>query len=605
MNPHGKPDDIREYSGFNKILKSRCIQAILNIIDDGTFSDFFSDWKWIFSFSRQYKWAIVLYTLMGILSSTLGLVSAVASKYMIDIITTRQVSRLWQLALIMIASTVVSLLFSSLVSRYSTKLSVYVNNDIQANIFDKIMDADWLALSQYENGDLLNRFNNDVNTIAGNAVSWLPNIIIALYTFIATFVVILHYDVVMAFIALLSAPFLLFASRFLMRKNREYRQKVLKINSRLMSYEAETFYNMDTIKSFGVMEHYSDGLRERQGEYRENTLAYNLFSIKTNIATSLVSTFVAMVAFGYCLFLLWSDKIAFGTMTLFLQQRTQLSNQFTALVNIIPNMLNSSVSAHRIRELVELPREQHMAAESEQMAQAAEQGFAVHMQQVDFGYVEHNAVLTDSDFLASPGEIIALVGPSGEGKTTMLRMILGLIHPDQGRVELVDWDGNRVTINADTRRYFSYVPQGNTLMSGTIAENLRMVKDDATEEEMIAALKTACAWDFVGKLEHGIHSNVGTRGRGLSEGQAQRVSIARAVLRDAPVLLLDEATSALDVETERQVLRNIVQQHPNKTCIVTTHRPSVLNLCQRVYRVMDTKVTELDEETSSRMAQDF
>ena len=457
-------------------MKSRCIQAILNIIDDGTFSEFFSDWKWIFSFSRQYKWAIVLYTLMGILSSTLGLVSAVASKYMIDIITTRQVSRLWQLALIMIASTVVSLLFSSLVSRYSTKLSVYVNNDI----LDKIMDADWLALSQYENGDLLNRFNNDVNTIAGNAVSWLPNIIIALYTFIATFVVILHYDVVMAFIALLSAPFLLFASRFLMRKNREYRQKVLKINSRLMSYEAETFYNMDTIKSFGVMEHYSDGLRERQGEYRENTLAYNLFSIKTNIATSLVSTFVAMVAFGYCLFLLWSDKIAFGTMTLFLQQRTQLSNQFTALVNIIPNMLNSSVSAHRIRELVELPREQHMAAESEQMAQAAEQGFAVHMQQVDFGYVEHHAVLTDSDFLASPGEIIALVGPSGEGKTTMLRMILGLIHPDQGRVELVDRDGNRVTINADTRRYFSYVPQGNTLMSGTIAENLRMVKDDAT-----------------------------------------------------------------------------------------------------------------------------
>ena len=605
MNPHEKPDEIREYSGFNKILKSRFVQTIINTIDDGTFSDFFNDWKWIFSFSRQYKWAIALYTLMGILSSTLGLVSAVASKYMIDIITTRQVSRLWQLALIMIASTVVSLLFSSLVSRYSTKLSVYVNNDIQANIFDKIMDADWLALSQYENGDLLNRFNNDVNTVAGNAVSWLPNIVIALYTFVATFVVILHYDVVMAFIALLSAPFLLFASRFLMRKNREYRQKVLQINSRLMSYEAETFYNMDTIKSFGVMQHYSDGLRERQGEYRENTLAYNLFSIKTNIATSLVSTFVAIVAFGYCLFLLWSDRIAFGTMTLFLQQRTQLSNQFTSLVNIIPNMLNSSVSAHRIRELVDLPREQHIAAESAEMAQAAEHGFAVHMQQVDFGYVEHNAVLTDSDFLASPGEIIALVGPSGEGKTTMLRMILGLIHPDQGKVELVDRDGNCVTINADTRRYFSYVPQGNTLMSGTIAENLRVVKDDATEEEIIAALKTACAWEFVQKLEDGIHSNVGTRGRGLSEGQAQRVSIARAVLRDAPVLLLDEATSALDVETERQVLRNIVRQHPNKTCIVTTHRPSVLNLCQRVYRVMDTRVTELDEATSSRMAQDF
>ncbi|MCD8357167.1 MAG: ABC transporter ATP-binding protein/permease [Clostridia bacterium] len=605
MNPYQKPDDIKEYSGFNKILKSKFIQMMINKIDDGTFSDFFDDWRWIFSFSKQYKWAICFYTLMGILSSTLGLVSAVASKYMIDIITNRQIGRLWQLALLMIFSTVISLLFSSLVSRYATKLSIYVNNDIQASIFDKIIDADWLELSQYENGDLLNRFNNDVNTVASNAVSWLPNIIIALYTFAATFVVILHYDVIMAFIALLSAPFLLLASRFLMRKNREYRQKVLQMNSKLMSYESETFYNIDTIKSFGVMDHYSHGLRKWQKKLRDYTLDYNMFSIKTNIATSLVSTFVTFVAFGYCLFLLWSGRIEFGTMTLFLQQRTQLSNNFSSLVNIIPGMLNSSVSAHRIRELVELPREQHIAEESAQMARAAENGFAVRMSSVDFAYVENNKVLTDSDFLASPGEIIALVGPSGEGKTTMLRMILGLIHPDQGAVDLVDRDQNHVTINADTRRYFSYVPQGNTLMSGTIAENMRVVKEDATDEEIVEALKTACAWDFVQKLDDGIYSTLGTRGRGLSEGQAQRVSIARAVLRDAPVLLLDEATSALDVETERQVLRNIIRQHPNKTCIVTTHRPSVLNMCQRVYRVMDTKVTELDEAASSRMAQDF
>lgn len=605
MNPYQKPDDIKEYSGFNKILKSKFVQMMINKIDDGTFSDFFDDWKWIFSFSKQYKWAIYFYTLMGILSSTLGLVSAVASKYMIDIITNRQIGRLWQLALLMIFSTVISLLFSSLVSRYSTKLSIYVNNDIQASIFDKIIDADWLELSQYENGDLLNRFNNDVNTVASNAVSWLPNIIIALYTFAATFVVILHYDIVMAFIALLSAPFLLFASRFLMRKNREYRQKVLQMNSKLMSYESETFYNIDTIKSFGVMDHYSHGLRKWQKKFREYTLDYNLFSIKTNIATSLVSTFVTFVAFGYCLFLLWSGRIEFGTMTLFLQQRTQLSNNFSSLVNIIPGMLNSSVSAHRIRELVDLPREQHIAEESAQMAKAAESGFAVRMNGVEFAYVENNKVLTDSDFLASPGEIIALVGPSGEGKTTMLRMILGLIHPDKGNVDLVDRDQNCVTINADTRRYFSYVPQGNTLMSGTIAENMRVVKEDASDEEIVEALKTACAWDFIQKLDDGIYSTLGTRGRGLSEGQAQRVSIARAILRNAPVLLLDEATSALDVETERQVLRNIIRQHPNKTCIVTTHRPSVLNMCQRVYRVMDTKVTELDETVSGRMAQDF
>ena len=160
-------------------------------------------------------------------------------------------------------------------------------------------------------------------------------------------------------------------------------------------------------------------------------------------------------------------------------------------------------------------------------------------------------------------------------------------------------------LNADTRHLFSYVPQGNTILSGTIAENKRMVKDDATDEEIVDALKIACAWDFVSRMPDTIHYKIGERGRGLSEGQAQRIAIARAVLRDAPVLLLDEATSALDVTTERQVLRNIIRQRPNKTCIVTTHRPSVLNMCQRVYRVMDKQITELSEEESSKMAMDF
>ena len=224
---------------------------------------------------------------------------------------------------------------------------------------------------------------------------------------------------------------------------------------------------------------------------------------------------------------------------------------------------------------------------------------------VAFSYVEDREVIKDSDFLACPGEIVGLVGPSGEGKTTMIRMILGLIHPKEGDVTLSASNGKEVAMNVETRHLFAYVPQGNTILSGTIAENMRMVKEDATDEEIIEALKIACAWEFVKKLPDTIYSNVGERGRGLSEGQAQRVAIARAVLRDAPLLLLDEATSALDVLTERKVLRKIMKERPNKTCIVTTHRPSVLNMCQRVYRVMETKVTELSEEESSRMAMDF
>lgn len=594
-----------QYSGFNKILRSVFVQTLLNKLDDGTFSDFFEDWKWIFSYSRKYTKVIICYTIIGIISSTLGLVSSVASKYMIDIITGYQFEKLWLVAVIMVSSMVVSLLFTSLVNRYSTKLSIYVNNDMQADIFDRIIDADWLSISQFENGDILNRFNNDVNTVASNAVSWLPNLIIYVYSIAATLAVILYYDATMALIALLSAPILLLSGRYLMRKNSEYRRKVLEVNSKLMNYEVETFYNFDTIKSFGVMEHYSKGLRGWQERFKQTNLAYNLFTIKTNIGISVLSAGVSFLAFGYCLFRLWTGDILYGTMTLFLEQRSKLSNQFSNLVRIIPGMLNSAVSARRIRELVELPREVHMPEQSERMRQAAQHGFTVQLEHVNFAYIQEHRVLTDSNFIASPGEIVALVGPSGEGKTTMLRMILGLLHPNQGTAQLVTQDGETVPIHADTRRYFSYVPQGNTLMSGTIADNLRVVKEDATEEEIKQALETACAWEFVQKMSDGIHSLLGTRGRGVSEGQAQRISIARAVLRDAPILLLDEATSALDVATERQVLRNIMHRHPNKTCIVTTHRPSVLNLCQRIYRVIDTKVTQLDEQASNQMVQDF
>ncbi|MGN0298885.1 MAG: ABC transporter ATP-binding protein [Lachnospiraceae bacterium] len=571
---------------------------------DGSFYEIIDDWKWIFSYSARYKGAIVFYIILGLFSTVLGLVSSVASKYLIDIITGYQTSKLWILVSVTVGSVVFNLVFGSIINRISTKLSIYINNDIQADIFDKIMDADWLEISKYSNGDVLNRFNADVGTVSSNAISWLPSIIISLFNFVATFIVLVHYDVVMAILAFASAPFMLLMSRFLIVKQREYNKKVREMSSKLMSFEVETFYNMDTIKSFGVADYYGEKMRWWQKKFKDISLKYNMFSIKTNIFMSVIGTLIQYIAFGYCLFLLWSGKITYGTMTLFLEQKSKLSSAFSSVISIIPAFLNSSVSAHRIRELVQLPKEVHIPASNELDA-FVQDGFEVRMRDVNFSYVEGKRVITESAFRACPGEIVALVGPSGEGKTTMIRLILGLIHPESGKATIQASDGREVEMNADTRYLFAYVPQGNTILSGTIAENMRMVKENATDEEIIEALKIACAWDFVQKMPDTINSSIGERGRGFSEGQAQRIAIARAVLRDSPILLLDEATSALDVTTERRVLRNIIQQKPNKTCIVTTHRPSVLNLCQRVYRVMETRVTELSEEESSRMAMDF
>ena len=239
------------------------------------------------------------------------------------------------------------------------------------------------------------------------------------------------------------------------------------------------------------------------------SLDYNLFSIKTEAVLSLIGSAVQMAAFCYCLYLLWNGKILYGTMTLFLSQGAKLSSAFNSLVKTVPVFLNASVSATRIRELMAMPPEECGAGED---TLNAARGLTVRLEDV----------LDKVNFTAAPGEIVAVIGPSGGGKTTMVRMILSLIRPQKGRAELGDGYGQAQEMNAALRGFFSYVPQGNTLVSGTIADNLRMVKPQASDEEIEAALKTACAWEFVNRMENGADSSVGEHGHGLSEGQAQR-----------------------------------------------------------------------------------
>ena len=503
------------------------------------------------------------YTILGVASSTLGLVSAVASKYSIDIITGYDSDRLWFVVTVMVASALVGLLLSSVTSRISTKISLRVNNDIQAEVFDRLLGADWKSLNDFASGDLLSRLSTDAGAVSSSAIRWLPDLVVSVYTFIATLAVILHYDWIMALLALASAPFLLLTSRRLIRGMRTHQQEVRQVGSRLMSYETETLHNLDAIKGFGITGRYGAGLRQRQEEFRRASLDYNLFSIRTEILMSVLGSAVQMAAFGYCLYLLWSGKILYGTMTLFLSQGTKLSSAFNALVRTVPSFLSTSVSARRIRDLFALEPEPVLPDDG--LDRQASRGFTVAAEGVSYGYVPWQPVLTRADFRAAPGEIVALVGPSGGGKTTTIRLLLGLVRPQEGRAYL----------------------------------------QDADDRQLREALEAACAWDFVSAMDGGLNASVGEHGHGLSEGQAQRIAIARALLRDAPVLLLDEATSALDVTTERTILRNLAARYPHKTCIVTTHRPTVISLCRRVYQVSGGRMELLDNDRAQRLAMDF
>jgi len=401
---------------------------------------------------------------------------------------------------------------------------------------------------------------------------------------------------VMALIALASTPVLIFTSRRLMRRQRDFNARMRHVSSGMSSFESETFRNIDTLKSFGVESSMEQKLGTWQQAYRDVVIAHNDFSVRTNIILTIMGTAVQYLALAYCLWQLWSGKILVGTMVLFLQQRARLSSAFSSLISLIPTALSGSVAAERLQELTQLDKEPRL-----EHGISPEGSCSVTLQDVCAAYEDGRQVLHSASFQVPAGQIAALVGPSGEGKSTLIRLMLGLIHPDSGEGILEDSRGNRFPLGADTRHLFAYVPQGNTILAGTIAENLQLVNPQVTEEQMIRALQDACAWDFVSQMPQGIRSVIGEGGKGLSEGQAQRIAIARALVRQAPVMLLDEVTSALDYDTEKQVLKNLTGR--GVTCIVATHRPSVLSLCARVYKVSDGSLRQLTQEQIQALQQ--
>lgn len=559
-------------------------------IRDGSLREILRDWKWIFSFCRGKWGSIFLYTLCGIASSGITLVSGIAGKYLIDCIVTLDQTRLLPLAGIVAATSLVSVLFRSLTARYGARLSVAMRNDVQGQVFARLLRSDWMEIRQFSTGDLLSRFNTDLGTVASCASGWLPSVMIQSFTVLATLGVVLYYDPMMALIAFASTPVLLFASRRLMRKQRTYHKRMRQVGAGMSAFQAEVFRNVDTLKSFGTESDMVTTLEHWQTDFRDVTLEYNDFSIRTNLWLTAMGTAVQFLAMGYCLLRMWRGEILFGTMVLFLQQRAQLSSAFSTLISQIPTILSGSVAAERVRELTELEPEPRQGSDVSPTGKCRVEAHGVDVSYRDDGRV----ILRNVELTVEAGSVAALVGPSGEGKSTMMRLMLGLVRPDHGELFLVDENGEKLPLGADTRGYLAYVPQGNTVLSGTIAENLRLARPQATEEEMVTALRDACAWEFVEELPGGLYGRIGEGGKGLSEGQAQRIAIARALVRNAQVLLLDEVTSALDLDTEQRVLRNLIRR--GVTCIAATHRPSILSLCSRVYRVRDGSVELLTAE---------
>ncbi|WP_288634791.1 ABC transporter ATP-binding protein [Intestinibacter bartlettii] len=561
----------------------------------------------MYTYAKKYKFQIVFYIFLGVLTTVMGLASSVGSKYLIDAVTGQDSGNIALIALFIVAMGLFSIGINAITTMISARINIKVNNEIQAEVYDKILVADWISMKEFHSGDLLNRLNGDVNTVASSILSWIPSLITRSAQFFGILAIILYYDPTMAVIALGSAPVMLIVSKTLMKKMRDYNKRMRQVSSDVMSFNEESFQNIQSIKAFDLVGLFSKRLRDVQQNYKDVFLDYNKFSVYTSSFMSVVGMFVAYACFGWGVYRLWTGHITFGTMTLFVQLSGQLSSSFKSIVSLVPSAISATTSAGRIMEFFKIKDESDLEDDKAKLIQNNTQGkgLSVVLDDVEFSYNENKTVFKHADIVANPGEIVALVGPSGEGKTTMIRLLLGLINTKSGNASIRDINGVSCKISSATRRFFAYVPQGNTIFSGTIAENMRMVKQDATDAEIVEALKAACAYDFVNRLPDKINSKVGERGSGFSEGQAQRLSIARALLRKSPILLLDEATSALDVFTERQVLRNIMNMGYARTCIVTTHRPSVLTMCDKVYKIDSGVVCDIDEKEVNMLIRDF
>ncbi|MBU5336552.1 ABC transporter ATP-binding protein [Intestinibacter bartlettii] len=583
------------------------IKKVIRKIKDGMLQEMFEETKWMYTYAKKYKFQIFFYIILGIMTTVMGLASSVGSKYLIDAVTGQDKGNIALIAIFIVAMGLFSIGINAVTTMISARINIRVNNEIQAEVYDKILVADWISMKEFHSGDLLNRLNGDVNTVASSILSWIPSLITRSVQFVGILAIILYYDPTMAVIALASAPVMLIVSKTLMKKMRDYNKRMRQVSSEVMSFNEESFQNIQSVKAFDLVEFFSNRLRNVQQNYKDVFLDYNKFSVYTSSFMSVVGMFVAYACFGWGVYRLWTGHITFGTMTLFVQLSGQLSSSFKSLVSLVPSAISATTSAGRIMEFFKIKNESKLEEEKVKSIQNNTQGkgLSVELDDVEFSYDATKTVFKNANVVANPGEIVALVGPSGEGKTTMVRLLLGLINAKDGQAIIKDINGVRCKISSATRRFFAYVPQGNTIFSGTIADNMRMVKPDATDAEIVEALKAACAYDFVKKLPDNINSKVGERGGGFSEGQAQRISIARALLRQSPILLLDEATSALDVATEREVLRNIMNMGYARTCIVTTHRPSVLTMCDRVYRIDSGVVCDIGEEEVEQLVRDF
>lgn len=534
--------------------------------------------KWLWNAWRGNQLQAVLNASIGLLSVGVSLGHVWAMKRAIDVASGTVEGNLYWAVGVMAVLILLDFALNIAGTWVRNILGIKAQNRMQQRMLDRLLRAEWKGRNHHHSADILNRLEFDVNNVVNFLTETIPSTLSVLAMFIGAFLYLFSMDKVLAVIVIGIFPMFLAVSKIYVGQMRHLTRQVRDSDSKVQSVLQETIQHRMLIKTLESDSAMVERLGNTQSELRHRVVRRTKFSVFSNMVVNFGFAFGYLVAFLWAAIRMSAHTLSFGGMTAFLQLVNRIQGPARNLTKLVPAFVSVFTAAERLMELEEDPLE--------------EQGTPIYikapcgirLQNVGYTYEDGGGdkVIDGLSFDFKPGSCTAILGETGAGKTTLVRMILALVQPQDGKIEIYHGSTHQA-LSPLHRCNFVYVPQGNTLMSGTIRENLRLGKLDATDEEMLHALHVSCA-DFVNDLPDGLNTLCSEQGGGLSEGQAQRIAIARSLLRDRSVMLFDEATSALDPDTERQLLNNILSAH-DKTIIFITHRPAVIDYCDQTLKL--------------------
>lgn len=539
--------------------------------------------RWLWRVLQGNRLQAVLNATIGLLGVGLGLASVWAMQRAIDIASGALDGSLYVAVGVMAALILGE--FAVGISRVWVRniLGVKAQNRMQQRVLARLLRSEWRGREAMHSGDIINRLEQDVKTVVTFLTETLPSTLSTLAMFVGAFVYLFQMDTWLAITTVAILPVFILVSRVYIAYMRRYNRKVRDTDSLIQSLLTETMQHRMLVKTMEADGQMLERLDNTQQTLRQWVRKRTAFSVASNFFLNLGFSIGFLVAFLWGALRLYAGTLTFGGMTAFLQLVNRIQGPARDLAKLVPAFVSVFTAAERLMELEDIPEEQ----QGESCMLPAPCGIRFEQVTFNYGAPGQQPALSHFDIDFKPGTCTAIMGETGSGKTTLIRLLLALIKPQHGRITIYshplkggDWN---VSLTPLHRCNFVYVPQGNTLLSGTLRENLQLGNPEATDEQMKDVLQMACA-DFVEELPEGLDTRFSEQGGGLSEGQAQRIAIARALLRPGSIMLLDEATSALDVETEKKVLENILSDH-RRTVIFVTHRPAVVDYCDQVVTI--------------------